>query len=155
MCFTMYTTFPCRYRSLVRTIRDLQRSKLFSGTAPHLEAPIMPVRPVPALVEEEEDPPPQIPLQQSSTLRLSSRRLWKSLQQVLLPHLCLHVIASCSHAVRPLTCLRVARFPSAEDKISHWLKCLLTICVISPVWVYSVRADHIFSLSNNYQFSPI
>ncbi|XP_036974385.1 tyrosine kinase receptor Cad96Ca [Acanthopagrus latus] len=71
-----------KYRSLVQTIRDLQRSKLLSGTVPHPEAPIMPVRPVPASVEEEEDaPPPQIPLQQSSTVRLSSRRLWKSLQQ--------------------------------------------------------------------------
>ncbi|XP_073347470.1 tyrosine kinase receptor Cad96Ca [Pagrus major] len=71
-----------KYRSLVQTIRDLQRSKLFSGTVPRPEAAIMPVRPVPAVEEEEEEePPPQISLQQSSTVRPSTRRLWKSLQQ--------------------------------------------------------------------------
>ncbi|XP_041797001.1 tyrosine kinase receptor Cad96Ca [Chelmon rostratus] len=71
-----------KYRSLVQTIGEL-RGKLLLGTAPRLEAPIMHVRPVPAVVEEDEEdePPPQAPLQQSSTVRSSSRRLWKGLQQ--------------------------------------------------------------------------
>lgn len=97
MWFTIGTTFSCRYRSLVQTIRELRGNKLVLRTAPRLEAPIMPVRPIPAVEEdkEEEEPPPQTPLQNSSTVRSSSRRLWKGPQQVPLTHHCLHVISWC------------------------------------------------------------
>ncbi|XP_032359292.1 tyrosine kinase receptor Cad96Ca [Etheostoma spectabile] len=78
-----------KYRSLVQTIRELQRSKLLLDAVPRLEAPLMPVKPGPAVGKEEEEEeeeeevqlPPQIPLKQSSTVRPSSRRLWKGLQQ--------------------------------------------------------------------------
>ncbi|KAK9521515.1 hypothetical protein VZT92_021312 [Zoarces viviparus] len=72
--------FLRKYRSLVQTIRELQGSKLLLDAVPRLEAPIMPVRPVPASGEEEELPP-LISLQQSSTVRPPSRGLWKGLQQ--------------------------------------------------------------------------
>ncbi|XP_056296594.1 tyrosine kinase receptor Cad96Ca isoform X2 [Pseudoliparis swirei] len=68
-----------KYRSLVRTIRELQGSKLLLDADPQLEAPIMPVDPVPAAGEEEL--PPLIPLRQRSTARTSSRRPWEGLQQ--------------------------------------------------------------------------
>ncbi|XP_044058445.1 tyrosine kinase receptor Cad96Ca [Siniperca chuatsi] len=81
LAFTLLGVLCLRkYRSLVQTIRGLQRSKLLLYAVPRLEAPIMPVRPVPAVGEEEEEPPPQTPLQQRSTVR-SSKRLWKGLQQ--------------------------------------------------------------------------
>ncbi|TDH15334.1 hypothetical protein EPR50_G00029770 [Perca flavescens] len=76
-----------KYRSLVRTIRELQRSKLLLDDVPRLEAPLMPMKPGPAVGEEEqeeEELPLQIPLQQRSTVRPSSKRLLKGLQQV--PH---------------------------------------------------------------------
>ncbi|XP_037326980.1 tyrosine kinase receptor Cad96Ca [Pungitius pungitius] len=68
-----------KYRSLLRTIRELRGSKLQLDAVPRLEAPITPVRPVPA--EGEEQLSPLNPLQQSSTARSSSRKLWKGLQQ--------------------------------------------------------------------------
>ncbi|KAF3847246.1 hypothetical protein F7725_020274 [Dissostichus mawsoni] len=71
------------YRSLVRTIRELRGSRLLMTAVPRLETLIAPA------VVEEEDQFTQIPQQQSRTVRLSSRRLWRSLQQV---HYCLHVI---------------------------------------------------------------
>lgn len=67
--------FLCRHRSLVRTIQELQRNKVL------VEAAILPVMPLPA-VEEEGRPLPQAPLQGSSSARCSSRKLWRSLQQV-------------------------------------------------------------------------
>ncbi|XP_037630397.1 tyrosine kinase receptor Cad96Ca isoform X1 [Sebastes umbrosus] len=73
-----------KYRSLVQTIRQLKGSRLLLDAVPRLEAHIVPGRPVPAMVreeEEEEDLPPQIPLQQMSTVRSPPRRLWKGLQQ--------------------------------------------------------------------------
>ncbi|XP_029302535.1 tyrosine kinase receptor Cad96Ca-like [Cottoperca gobio] len=69
-----------KYRSLVQTIRELQSSKLLLNAVPQLEALILPMRTGPAAGEEVELPP-QIPLQQSSTVGFSSRRLWKGLQQ--------------------------------------------------------------------------
>lgn len=124
---TVSTTFSCRYRSLVQTIGEL-RGKLLLGTAPRLEAPIMHVRPVPAVVEEDEEdePPPQAPLQQSSTVRSSSRRLWKGLQQVPLIHQGLHVITWCRQKYSILAhiwpILGVLWFHSAADtaeEMSH------------------------------------
>ncbi|XP_070685754.1 fibroblast growth factor receptor homolog 1 isoform X2 [Pempheris klunzingeri] len=72
-----------RYRSMVQTIRELRGGKLLLDAVPQLDAPIRPVR-LQAMQEEEEEeevPLPQIALQQSSTVRSSSRRLWKGLQQ--------------------------------------------------------------------------
>ncbi|KAK5905160.1 hypothetical protein CesoFtcFv8_006654 [Champsocephalus esox] len=63
-----------KYRSLVRTIRELRASRLLMTAVPRLETLIAPV------VVEEEDQLAQIP-QQSRTVRLSSRRLWRSFQQ--------------------------------------------------------------------------
>ncbi|XP_040030423.1 tyrosine kinase receptor Cad96Ca [Gasterosteus aculeatus] len=68
-----------KYRSLVRTIRELRGSKLLLDAVPRLEAPIVPVRPVPA--EGEEQLSLLNSLQQSTTVRSSSRKLWKGLQQ--------------------------------------------------------------------------
>lgn len=67
-----------KYRSLVRTIRELRGSRLLMTAVPRLETLI-----APAVVEEEDQLTqiPQIPQQQSRTVRLSSRRLWRSLQQ--------------------------------------------------------------------------
>ncbi|XP_033969117.1 tyrosine kinase receptor Cad96Ca isoform X1 [Trematomus bernacchii] len=67
-----------KYRSLVRTIRELRGSRLLMTAVPRLETLI-----APAVVEEEDQLTqiPQIPQQQSRTIRLSSRRLWRSLQQ--------------------------------------------------------------------------
>nr|XP_046246180.1 tyrosine kinase receptor Cad96Ca [Scatophagus argus] len=73
-----------KYRSLVQTIRRLQRGKTLQPDPP-LQPPIMPMRPVPVpavVQEEEEEPPPPSSHRQSSTVRSSSRRLWKGLQQV-------------------------------------------------------------------------
>lgn len=81
-CSVFCTFFSCRYRSLVRTIRELRASRLLMTAVPRLETLIAPV------VVEEEDQLTQIP-QQSRTVRLSSRRLWRSFQQV---YYCLHVI---------------------------------------------------------------
>ncbi|KAJ4935908.1 hypothetical protein JOQ06_017435 [Pogonophryne albipinna] len=63
-----------QYRSLVRTIRELRASRLLMTAVPRLETLIAPA------VVEEEDQLTQIP-QQSRTVRLSSRRLWRSFQQ--------------------------------------------------------------------------
>ncbi|XP_071328020.1 tyrosine kinase receptor Cad96Ca isoform X2 [Trachinotus anak] len=72
-----------KYRSLLRTVRELQGRKFLLGPVPQPEAPIMPVRSVPAAEqeEEEEELPLQTALHQSSTVRPSSRRRWKGLQQ--------------------------------------------------------------------------
>ncbi|XP_023276255.1 tyrosine kinase receptor Cad96Ca-like isoform X1 [Seriola lalandi dorsalis] len=84
-----------KYRSLVRTVRQLQGRKLLPDSDLQLEAPITPVRALPAAAavaaaaaaaaeqvkEEEEELPLQTPLQKGSTVRPSSRKLWKGLQQ--------------------------------------------------------------------------
>ncbi|KAM4566170.1 fibroblast growth factor receptor homolog 1 isoform 2-T2 [Odontesthes bonariensis] len=71
--------FLKKYHSLVQTVRELQRTKLFS---PRLEAPIM-TRPAPVVEAEEEvvELVPPTPLQHGTTIRSASRRLWKGLQQ--------------------------------------------------------------------------
>lgn len=70
-----------KYRSLVLTIRELRGSRL----VPRWEAPIIPTVTVPVVEEEEVEepppPPPQTPLQQGSTVRSSSKKLWRGLQQ--------------------------------------------------------------------------
>ncbi|XP_042270786.1 tyrosine kinase receptor Cad96Ca isoform X1 [Thunnus maccoyii] len=88
LCFTVLVfallgvVYLKKYRSLVRTIRGLQGNKLLLGAVPQLEASIMPLRVAPAVEEkEDEEPPPQTPLHQRNTVRLSSRRLWRGLQQ--------------------------------------------------------------------------
>ncbi|XP_028276287.1 tyrosine kinase receptor Cad96Ca isoform X2 [Parambassis ranga] len=68
-----------KYCSMLQTIRDLKGSRLLLD-APRLEAPTMAVRPV-SVVEDEEKPPSQTLLQQCSTSRSSSKRLWRGLQQ--------------------------------------------------------------------------
>ncbi|KAG7218372.1 hypothetical protein INR49_008008 [Caranx melampygus] len=76
-----------KYYSLVRTVQELRGRKLMLNPVPQVEAPIRPVRPVPVLEqveqveEEEEELHLQGPLQKNSTVRSSSRRLWKGLQQ--------------------------------------------------------------------------
>lgn len=71
-----------KHRSLMQTIGELQRNKLLLGPVPRLEPPVMPVRLVQTAGEEEEEPPLQSPLQHNSTVRPSSKRLWRGLQQV-------------------------------------------------------------------------
>lgn len=75
--------FLAKYRSLVRTIRRLKASKFILPNLPHLVTPVVTPRP-PSQKDEDEDevqPPPPSPLQPISTVRLSSKRLWKGLQQ--------------------------------------------------------------------------
>ncbi|XP_020504685.2 tyrosine kinase receptor Cad96Ca isoform X2 [Labrus bergylta] len=85
--FTLLAAIYLRkYRSLLKRYEDLKGSRYSLGVGPRPEAPSStPLRPVPAAMEEEregeEEEGPQIPLQQSSKIRLSSRRLWKGLQQ--------------------------------------------------------------------------
>ncbi|XP_022607087.1 tyrosine kinase receptor Cad96Ca-like [Seriola dumerili] len=73
-----------KYRSLVRTVRELQGRKLLLDSDPQLEAPITPLRALPAAAAAAvaaEELPLQTPLQKGSTVRSSSRKLWKGLQQ--------------------------------------------------------------------------
>lgn len=62
----------------------MRGSKLMQRAVPRVEAPTCPLRPVPSGFEEEreeEEEAPEVPLQPSTRVRLSSRRLWKGLQQ--------------------------------------------------------------------------
>ncbi|XP_047449867.1 tyrosine kinase receptor Cad96Ca isoform X2 [Mugil cephalus] len=74
-----------KYRSLRLTIRDLRRSRFLLGGMPHLEAATTPVRAPheeqPQEEEEVDEPPAQAPQPQATNVRLSSKRLWKGLQQ--------------------------------------------------------------------------
>lgn len=70
--FTAHTTFSCRYRSMARTIQELQGRMLQSLPVP---------QPCPA-VEEEVEEPPFVPMRLSTTFRSPSRRLWKAQDQV-------------------------------------------------------------------------
>ncbi|MEQ2248293.1 hypothetical protein ILYODFUR_017718 [Ilyodon furcidens] len=70
------TVFLRKYRSLVRTVQRLPKSKFVLDHLPQLETPV-----VTPPVEDEEQCPPQTPVQTTSTVRLSSKRLWKGLQQ--------------------------------------------------------------------------
>ncbi|KAM7399842.1 hypothetical protein PAMP_019083 [Pampus punctatissimus] len=84
LAFTLLVvTWLKKYRSLVRTVRELQGSKLSLGAVPQQETSIVPLNSVPAMEEQEdEEPPPQTQLHQISTVRAGgSRRLWKGLQQ--------------------------------------------------------------------------
>ncbi|XP_069390055.1 tyrosine kinase receptor Cad96Ca isoform X2 [Paralichthys olivaceus] len=87
LCFTLLTFtllgVLClrKYRSLVRTVRELEASKFVLRPVPWQEAPIMPVREATAAEEEHKELPLRTPLQQRSTFRCSSRRLWRGLQQ--------------------------------------------------------------------------
>ncbi|RVE64460.1 hypothetical protein OJAV_G00126060 [Oryzias javanicus] len=72
-----------KYRSMVRTVAALQRSKLFF---PQMQPPSMPMVAPAAAAEEEEEQvdeplPLQTPLRISSTLRSCSKRLRKSQEQ--------------------------------------------------------------------------
>ncbi|XP_053279635.1 tyrosine kinase receptor Cad96Ca isoform X2 [Pleuronectes platessa] len=71
-----------KYRSLVRTIRELELSRSALRPVPRLEAPVRPVRQPPAAEEEEEELPLRASLQHSSTVRASSRGLWRGRPQV-------------------------------------------------------------------------
>ncbi|XP_041655377.1 tyrosine kinase receptor Cad96Ca [Cheilinus undulatus] len=81
----LWVIYIKKYRALVRRVHDLKGSKFLLGVSPRLEFPSTPVRPVPAVVEGERedhrDEGPQLPQRQSSTVRLSSGRLWKGRQQ--------------------------------------------------------------------------
>ncbi|KAM7413734.1 hypothetical protein PAMA_020894 [Pampus argenteus] len=82
LTFTLLVvTWLRKYRSLVRTVRELQGTKLSLGA--RQETSIVPLRSVPAMEElEDEEPPPQTQLHQISTVRAGgSRRLWRGLQQ--------------------------------------------------------------------------
>ncbi|KAG7478844.1 hypothetical protein JOB18_010134 [Solea senegalensis] len=68
-----------RYRSLTRTIRELQATKLALQPVSRQEASIAPARPVGE--EEEEELQPQTLLQKSSIVRSSSKKRWKGLHQ--------------------------------------------------------------------------
>ncbi|KAK5869055.1 hypothetical protein PBY51_010017 [Eleginops maclovinus] len=65
-----------KYRSLVLTIRELRGTRLLMNAVPRPGTII-----VPAAVREEDLLISQISQQQCRTLRLSSRRLWRSLRQ--------------------------------------------------------------------------
>ncbi|TMS07495.1 Tyrosine kinase receptor Cad96Ca [Larimichthys crocea] len=69
-----------KQRSLVRTIRELRGNRFLRDTALQLEPPIVPVMPVMAEVEEDQEPTPQTLLQQGNTVKCS-KKLWKGLQQ--------------------------------------------------------------------------
>ncbi|XP_036006215.1 tyrosine kinase receptor Cad96Ca [Fundulus heteroclitus] len=71
--------FLRKYRALVGTVHRLRGSKFVPHHFPQLEVPVV-TPPVPS-VEDEEHLPPQTPVQTTSTTRLSSKRLWKGLQQ--------------------------------------------------------------------------
>ncbi|MEQ2197187.1 hypothetical protein XENOCAPTIV_025039 [Xenoophorus captivus] len=70
------TVFLRKYRSLVQTVQRLPKSKFVLDHLPQLETPV-----VTPPVEDEEQCPLQTPLKTTSTVRLSSKRLWKGLQQ--------------------------------------------------------------------------
>ncbi|XP_037835286.1 tyrosine kinase receptor Cad96Ca isoform X2 [Kryptolebias marmoratus] len=78
MFLVLGVVFLKKYRSLVQTRKRLQESRSFLGPVPR--AP-----PAPAEEEEEvEEPTPQTPrsrLPESSTVRTSSKKLWRGLQQ--------------------------------------------------------------------------
>lgn len=95
----IYISSCLRYRSLARTPRNLQRKYSLPAAALQLEASVIPMRPISAIQEDEEDKPLQTHLQSSSssTVRSSSRKLWRGLQQVLMTQL-LHVILLCRHS---------------------------------------------------------
>ncbi|KAM4589854.1 tyrosine kinase receptor Cad96Ca [Fundulus diaphanus] len=71
--------FLRKYRALVGTVHRLRGSKFVPHHFPQLEAPVV-TQTVPS-VEDEEHLPPQTPVQTTSMTRLSSKRLWKGLQQ--------------------------------------------------------------------------
>lgn len=95
-CIIYISSCP-RYRSLARTPRNLQRKYSLPAAAPPLQASVIPMRPIPAIEEDEEDKPLQTQPQSSSTVRSSSRKLWKGLQQVLMTQL-LHVLLWCRYS---------------------------------------------------------
>ncbi|XP_072247891.1 fibroblast growth factor receptor homolog 1 [Leuresthes tenuis] len=67
--------FLKKYHSLVQTIRELQRTKVFLPRCTQK-------RPAPVVKEEEGvELVPPTPLQDSSTVRSASKKLWKGLQQ--------------------------------------------------------------------------
>ncbi|XP_015240483.1 PREDICTED: uncharacterized protein LOC107091206 [Cyprinodon variegatus] len=71
--------FLTKYRAVVRTNRRLRGSQFLQPPIPQLEIPA--VTPPLPLLEEVEPPPIQTPLNRSSGFRLSSKRLWRGLQQ--------------------------------------------------------------------------
>uniref|UniRef100_A0A3P8V468 Tyrosine kinase receptor Cad96Ca-like n=1 Tax=Cynoglossus semilaevis TaxID=244447 RepID=A0A3P8V468_CYNSE len=73
-----------KYRSMASTIRELRATRFMPSRLPQTEAPIIPARPVQADEVEtvdEEFPTTTTPLQQRSTVRIPSKKLWKSLHQ--------------------------------------------------------------------------
>ncbi|XP_054901468.1 tyrosine kinase receptor Cad96Ca isoform X2 [Poeciliopsis prolifica] len=70
--------FLTKYRALVRTVRMQQGSKFILRHLPQIETPV--VTPTVQSVENDEQLPPETPLR-ITTVRLSSKRLWKGLQQ--------------------------------------------------------------------------
>ncbi|XP_014903656.1 tyrosine kinase receptor Cad96Ca [Poecilia latipinna] len=72
--------FLRKYRTMVRTVRMQQGSKFILRHLPQLETPV--VTPTVQSVENDEGEqlPPETPLR-ITTVRLSSKRLWKGLQQ--------------------------------------------------------------------------
>ncbi|XP_030601253.1 tyrosine kinase receptor Cad96Ca [Archocentrus centrarchus] len=69
-----------KYRSSIKTIRELRHNRLLMGAVPQLDPPLIPVRSI-QVEEEEQECPPQTPLRPSMSVRSPSKKLWKSLQQ--------------------------------------------------------------------------
>lgn len=118
-CMIYISSCP-RYRSLARTPHNLQRKYSLPAAAPQLQASVIPMRPIPAIQEDEEDKPLQTHLQSSSssssTVRSSSRKLWKGLQQVLMTQL-LQVLLWCRHSSCMISDLFLGRLISASNHL--------------------------------------
>ncbi|XP_005930908.1 tyrosine-protein kinase SRK3 isoform X2 [Haplochromis burtoni] len=73
-----------KYRSALKTIRLLRQNKMLMSAVPRVEPPLLPARPIPVVVEEEEERelPPKSPLRPSTSARSPSKKLWKGLQQL-------------------------------------------------------------------------
>ncbi|XP_034556236.1 tyrosine kinase receptor Cad96Ca isoform X1 [Notolabrus celidotus] len=70
-----------KYRSLARKVRELQGSRLMQSALSRLQTPITPPSETEEEREREGEEASEMPLQPSTTVRLSSRRLWRGLQQ--------------------------------------------------------------------------
>lgn len=116
-CIIYISSCP-RYRSLAQTPCNLQRKYSLPAAAPQLQASVIPMRPIPAIEEDEEDKPLQTHLQSSSssTVRSSSRKLWKGLQQVLMTQL-LHVLLWCSYSSCMISDLFLGRLISVSNHL--------------------------------------
>ncbi|XP_074536311.1 tyrosine kinase receptor Cad96Ca [Halichoeres trimaculatus] len=81
MFFLLGVIYLRKYNFLLKRVRELRGSTLMQRAVPRGEAPTSPVRPVPSEEEREEEEEAEMPPRPSTRVRLSSRRLWKGLQQ--------------------------------------------------------------------------